>query len=383
VARARLERAITKLDRLLRDGEAAEKKYQRYFEENPLTFQVLGYTTAYPKPRLPLPDGDFLEPDFLAQRPDGLFEIFELKTPQEELIVSKAHRDKLRAKLDEYISQVDTYSEYFDDAANRDRVRSELGFDVQKRPDMTIVAGRDDIADKKILHLLLRRRTNALRVVTYDDILSWLLLHHAALFADGDSLSGVSWHAIVTIHPVEAARRQYIFDAGDSLSKNRWSVFVDARGRLTLEILDADGHLHSVSIVPGTQEFKYGFQHYICCEFGSSDESSFIQILVDNRLAERRESGSPLRIPAGMDFSRKIIGADLEGKNNGTFDMAGLAVYKNVLTFQQRHALAEAIFEEFFSPPDRERAASLTGRRGPILPNTGQYLVIGELGKLD
>ena len=381
--RARLELAITKLDRLLRDGEAAEKRYQRYFEENLVIFQVLGYAAVYPKPRLPLPDGGFLEPDFLAQRPDGLFEIFELKTPQEKLIVSKTHRDKLRAKLDEYLSQVETYSEYFDDAANRDRVRDERGFDVQKKPDMIIVAGRDDIADKKHLHLLLRRRANALRVVTYDDIQSRLLLHHAASFAASDSVSGVSWHAIVTIHPSEIAQRQYIFDAGDSLGKNRWSVFVDARRRLTLEIVDADGHPHSVSIAPGTQEFKYGFRHYICCEFGSSDESSFMQILVDNRLAERRDSSSPLRIPAGMDFSRRIIGADLEGRNNGTFDMAGLAIYQNMLTFQQRYAVTEAIFDEFFTPPDLDALGAMIDYRRPILPNTGKYLVIGELGDLD
>ena len=114
-----LEQAINRLARLLRDGESDEAKYQEYFERNPVVFEALGYSAAYPKPQLPLPDGEHLEPDFLVKRPDGLYEVFELKTPQERLVHGKKHRDKLYARVEEYISQVENYSEYFDDSEHR------------------------------------------------------------------------------------------------------------------------------------------------------------------------------------------------------------------------------------------------------------------------
>jgi hypothetical protein len=381
--RTRLEHAITELRQLLRAGVSPEKRFQRFFEANPVIFQVLGYAEAYPKPHLPLSDGGYLEPDFVLKRPDGLFEIFELKTPQEKLVVVKRHRDKFREPISEYVSQAHTYSDYFDDSANRERVKDELGFDIQKSPDMTIVAGRDAHVDKKLLYLLVRRQSGALRLLTYDDLLSWLIFHHTALYGDTESLNGASWHAILTLYAVKVPRRQYIFDAGDSLSRNRWSVYVDENGRLTFGILDRNGHGRTASIASDTRDFTLGFRHYICCEFGSSDSYAIMQILVDNRIAETQESASPLLVSSGLDFSRRVIGADLEGKNHGTFDMAGLAIYKSTLTFDERQGLAKAIFDEFFSPPDLAQLASSSERRRPVLPNTGAFLILGELGELE
>jgi hypothetical protein len=377
-----LEAAIARLDRLLRSGESSEAKYQEYFEQNLAVFEVLGYVSAHPKPQLPWPDGGFLEPDFLVQRTDGLFEIFELKTPQERLVCPKKYRNKFTAKVNEYLSQAQYYSEYFDDSENRNRVKALHSLDVQKSPDMVLVVGTDDGVDKKLLHLLTRRETNALRIVTYDDILSTLRFHHAAFFGHPETLSGASWHAILTLHKIDVSRRQYIFDVGDSLSRNRWSVYLNERGQLCFEILDQDGVVHTISVSPGNQSFHFDVKTYVCCEFGSSDDFSWMQLLVDNRIVAEREWASPISVSSGLDFGRKIIGADLEAKNHGTFTMAGLAIYQNTLTFQQRYAISEAIFEQFFAPPTPEEMVALTNRLRPVLPNTSAYLIIGELGEL-
>lgn len=381
--RNELEHAITNLTRLLRKGENREKAFQRFFERNPIVLEVLGYIAAHPRPRLPNLDRGRKEPDFLVKRADGLFEIFELKTPQERLIVEKKDRDKLSAKVNTYVSQVAYYSEYFDDEHNRARVKHELGLDVQKKPDMILVAGRDAGVDKKLLHLLVRRATGALRIVTYDDVLSMLQQQHATLFGNPGDLSGTSWHAIVTLQWFDLGRRQYVFDAGNSLSRDRWSVYFDERGRLTFEIIESDGSAHAVSVAPGTNDFKLGFRHYICCEFGSSDNFSTMQIFVDNRIADRRERSVPLRISTRMDFRRNIIGADLEQKNHGTYDMAGLVIYTQALSFRQRCDVAEAIFEEFLTPLDLERLEAMSGYRPPVLPNTAAHLIIGELRDLE
>src|ERR1043165_928292 len=129
--RQELESSIHCLVELLQNDVTSENTYQRYFENNPIVFKVLGYSEAYPKPRFPLSDGEWLEPDFLLERPDGLFEILDLKTPQEKLISArKKHRTTLSKKVDEYLSQVETYSEYFDDQANCEKVRSLYSIEV-------------------------------------------------------------------------------------------------------------------------------------------------------------------------------------------------------------------------------------------------------------
>ena len=381
--RTALEGAINRLTRLLDGNVSSEAKYQEFFQTNPVVFETLGYLRGIPKPRFPRPNRKRLEPDFLVQRPDGLFEIFELKTPQEKLIHYKPSREKFTANIDGYISQVETYSEYFDSDENRRLVNDRLSLNIQKRPDMVIVAGRDKGTDKALLHLLVRRRTGALQIRTYDDILSWLKFQHAALFGHTENLTGASWHGIVTLYKVDVQRPQYIFDVGDSLLQNRWSVYIDVNGYLRFELLDRNGASHSVAIRSGSHSFEYGVQIYLCCEFGSSDNSAIIQMLVNNSIVAQNELTFPINISGALDFNRKVIGANIEGKDHGTFNMAGLAIYKNTLTFQQRSAITEAIFDQFFTPHIPETQTTMTSEPKTILPNNSAYLVIGDLGKLE
>jgi hypothetical protein len=383
VKKQQLENAINELSSLFKMGESRESKYQEFFENNPIVFEVLGYIKAHPKPKLQIPDGDYLEPDFLVEQVDGLYQIFELKTPQEKLVQEIKSREKFYAEVDKYISQVFTYSDYFDDSEHRKLVNKTLSLDVQKKPDIVLVIGMDKNVDKKLLHLLTRQRANPLHIVTYDDILSRLQFHHAAMFGYSENLSGVSWHGIVTLHEVDVKRRQYIFDAGNSVYHSRWSLYLNEQKHLCFEILDRDGVSHSISIPVGKASGIYWeAQSYICCEFGSSDRFSIMQLLIDNRLIAKNEFSHPISIPVGLDFRRNTIASDITGQNHGTLTMAGLAIYNIVLSFQQRYGLAEGIFDEFFTPPSLVEL--LSGQtRSKHIPNTNACLVIGAMGELE
>jgi hypothetical protein len=383
VKRTDLELAITQLASLLRKNETREAKYQEFFEKNPIVFEALGYVRAYSRPRLQKVDGDYLEPDFLVQQVDGLYQIFELKTPRDKLINEIKNRDKLSASIDKYISQVAVYSEYFDDSLHRQWVKDSLSLDIQKQPDMVLVVGVDENTDKKLLHLLVKRRTGALHVVTYTDILTRLQFQHAALYGSLDTQSGVSWHGIITLHDVDINRPQYYFDAGNSVNHSRWSLYLNARKHLCFEIIDKDGVSHSLSVPVGKGKgIDWEAQAYVCCEFGNSDRFSIMQMLIDNRIVARNESPFPIQVPAGLDFHRHTIGADIEGKNHGTMTMAGLLIYEEVLPFQKRYAIAEAIFDQFFTLPSlAQLSAKLSSPKH--LPNTKAYLMIGETGKLE
>lgn len=378
-----LELAITRLSSLLKKNETREARYQEFFEKNPIAFEALGYVRSHPKPRLQKTDGDYLEPDFLVEQVDGLFQIFELKTPQDKLITKSKNRDKLRASVEKYISQIAVYSEYFDDSVHQQWVSETLALDVQKRPDMILVVGTDENTDKKLLHLLVRRRAGALHIVTYTDILTQLHFQYTSLFGSSETLSGVSWHGVVTLHSVDVNRRQYYFDAGNSVNHSRWSLYLNARKHLCFEIIDKEGVSHSLSIPVGKgKSIDWEVKAYICCEFGSSENFSMMQLMIDNRVVAKKESPSPIEVPAGLDFDRATIAADIEGKNHGTMTMAALAISKNIQPFQNRYAVAEAIFDEFFTPPSIAELSEKSSHPRH-LPNTGAYLVIKGTSKLE
>jgi Shedu protein SduA, C-terminal len=368
--RSDLENAISVLANLVKQEELPEDEFQRFFENNPIVCEIMGYERTYPKPVLPLSNGESLVPDFLGRRPNGLYEIIDIKTPQERLIYTKKHRTEFNAKMNQYIRQVLTYSKYFDDQQNRQLVLGAYGFDIQKRPDTLIIAGKDSYVDKRQLHELTRDRAIALQIATYDDVLSNLLFHHARLYGYADNLPGASFYAIVTLRRQEQRRRKYILDYGATIGQNRWSVVVDENNRLTFEVIDSHGDSHSVS----TRRFQFDKMIHLACEFGSSDAFALLQIRINGGIVAKLELPSPVSVPSDSgpydsgssevrsdslrSGFRGTIGANMNGTNNGAFDMAGLAVYNIVLPFRQRIAVANAIVDEFFSSSDASEAST-------------------------
>lgn len=341
--RTELEDAINQLAYLLQQGESAEEKYRQHFEKTPIVFKVLGYSQFYPKLRFPLPDGGWLEPDFLLERTEGLFEILDLETPQEKLIVDRRkHRKKFRSKIEDYISQVEDYAEYFDDRENRERVKEIYSLDIQKRPEVIIIAGTDRNVNKKLLHHLLGRRIHRPHIFTYDDILSSLQFHHATLYGHTENPSGLAWYALITPHKVDIQKPQYIIDIGGSPSRDRWSVYIDEHHVLRSEILDSDGVPHSISVRPGTHGFNFGTECHIICEFGNSDNFSIMRILINNCTAAEQQLQFPINISSDLNFT---IGADVEKRHFGSFILAAFALYEVIPTFRQRTAIFQAMLE--------------------------------------
>ena len=258
---------------------------------------------------------------------------------------------KFYSKIEDYISQVEEYAEYFNDSEYRNQVKDKYSLDVQASPEIRIIAGRDRNVDKKQLYQLRSRRTHRLHISTYDEVLSSLRIHHATHFGHTENLSAASWHAVITARHLDVKRRKYLFDCGDTLAQSRWSIYLNERDRLTFELVDAYGHTYLASVLPGTCGFELDEQCYIACEFGSSDSSAFLQILINNRIAAELKVAYPIAISSGFNFNKQTIGADIAGHNNGRFDMAALAVYNQELDLTQRDGLTERLFEEFFAKP--------------------------------
>lgn len=341
--RQELEESINNLIELLQNDEKSESVYQKYFENNPIVFKVLGYSQSYPKPRLPLINGEWLEPDFLLKRADGLFEILDLKTPQGKLVnTRRKHRTTFSQKVDEYISQVETYSEYFDDESNRDKVRSLYSYEIQKSPESLIIMGVDSNIDKKLIYSLLNRRSHKITLQTYDDVLSSLLFDYAYRFGNEENLSGLAWYALVTVNKNTIQRRQYIADIGNSPYRNRWSVYLDEHSVLRFEVIDSNGVPYSISVPPGTHGFDFGVNIHVICEFGSSEKFSIMRILINNRTVAEQQFQFPINIKSDFELT---IGSDMGKELFGSFTLAACAFYNVVPTFRQRTALFQAMLK--------------------------------------
>ncbi|MFN5872449.1 MAG: Shedu anti-phage system protein SduA domain-containing protein, partial [Aphanizomenon sp.] len=108
--RQEIEEAISSLKQLLSDEDALERHFQEWFENNPIVFNALGYKTYLAHPVLKLEDEDTLIPDFIVQRIDNLWEIFELKLPNTQILKDKKTRQTFYAPLHEYMQQCIDYS---------------------------------------------------------------------------------------------------------------------------------------------------------------------------------------------------------------------------------------------------------------------------------
>jgi hypothetical protein len=337
--RNQLENAIYELRELLKVDEIKEEKFQAYFEKYEVVFNVLGYSKAYPHLSLELTDElkekfnrEVLIPDFFTQKIDGNIDIFELKTPQESLVKDKRGKTSFYAKINDYIAQVIQYSEYFEDQENRNLFKKKHALDIQKKIDVVIVAGRDSDLDKKQLHDEMRRRSNHLDIITFDDILNRLVFSHTKQFGDASSYSsGAGMYSMMRLNNTSRDLRKYIFDVGDSLEHRRWSIFLNKNNAICSEIIDDEGEIFSVK-ASSLSKIDTDKPFHLMCQFATNGQCTILQILVDNQTVGESRIDGMLKISSdalknfsGLKFS--TIGADIKGNNaNGGFDIYAFAI---------------------------------------------------------
>ena len=343
-----IEAAIHVLSNLLNGSTVGEEYFQEFFESFPCVFETFRYLKSYPKPRLPLPDheeGEYLEPDFLVERADGLFDVLDLKTPDEKLIHGRLHREHFYAKIDEYISQVTNYSRYFDDHNNREVVKNKLGIDVQPNPDVIIVAGRDDVIDKRQLHRELRERNRRLSIWTFDDVLTALKLHYAHTFSGGDDLPGYSVYAVMQVEPGgDSCVSRCVMDSGRSADRDRITIYLSGR-KVSFELRDTSTELYRIEALIPEELLTDSRPMLLSCYFAQGDQTSFLQLRFDNRVVASADIPKSVHLNADMDSSRVTMGIDITGKcSTGTsFGLYELMNYSKVHLITERMQLIEYV----------------------------------------
>ena len=157
---------------MIKSPGIAEKKLQKYFEENPefLHFGII-YKEIHPHILLKRSNGDLIPDFFLERVADGYSDILDIKLPDKKLIVGKPTRIKFSSHVESSIAQVDEYREFFDDSKNRKQIEQKYGIKIYK-PKVFVFIGIDE--NPLELIKINSRYSSKIEIITYDHILKYM-----------------------------------------------------------------------------------------------------------------------------------------------------------------------------------------------------------------
>lgn len=162
--------AVEELEFLVNDARTQERDLQDFFERHPDLILSDEYRRLHPRITLDAEEGELI-PDFVLEPVEqgGLCDLLELKLPSARAFVLKTNRYRFSAAVLEAAAQLRTYSEYFDDPRNREKVRERYGLTAY-RPRMFVILGRRGEVDPLAIRAM-EGDLPGLRLNTYDQII--------------------------------------------------------------------------------------------------------------------------------------------------------------------------------------------------------------------
>lgn len=143
--------------------------------------KALGYTDLLTQPSLPWvsrTDSDPIEsiPDYLLKRPDGYWDILDLKRAAlryKSIVRGMPARPRFIDYVSEMIAQLVRYRTYFDAPANAQWAKVNLGVDI-KHVKLVGVVGNYDTFDSHEVGLAMKQYSEDIVVMSYSDIINLL-----------------------------------------------------------------------------------------------------------------------------------------------------------------------------------------------------------------
>jgi hypothetical protein len=164
---------IEELESLINSRTATEADLQSFFVRHPHFLRRWDHRGIYPHVYLTREAEGPLIPDFiLTHKETQEAAVLDLKRAWlgSGLVRRQRNRERFSSLVMEARSQLLTYKDWFDDRANRQKLKTILGMEIY-RPRLMVVIGRASEFQDEIERQRLRDRTPDVEVVTYDDIL--------------------------------------------------------------------------------------------------------------------------------------------------------------------------------------------------------------------
>jgi len=160
-----------------------------------------------------------------------------------------------------------------------------------------------------------------------------------ALVPIGAGLPGFSFHLMIRINNIPAARRKYIFDMGRT-DGERLSIYVSSDNILTVQFVDAKHEIHPLQIPFGFGGLSIGKFEYLGFELGISGMTTELRLFyAGNKIGEQI---LPFKTDVGsLNLPDSALGADLDGSNGACFDLRDWAAYSSTFATEDLKAIAE------------------------------------------
>lgn len=339
-----LSNAIIELEYLIKNNILKESRYQEYFEKNPIVFEVLGYTEFYPftkqaNQKLAKDDYSNLqpEPDFIVKNDNGIFEIFEIKTPIDKkiTITRNEYRKRFTAEIVNYISQTITYGDYFTrNPENRKKLQDMYDIEIQEDLPQKIIIGLSKNFDQKEVHRLCNKYKDRIDIIAYDTILNHLENDYKKHYGQYEGVPGCSIHTIIKFDKNQEKGRNYFLDIAEDTNKNRLSIYLNNLNELCLEILSSDSKSTIINLHKDTVNIFDNFV-YISFEFGVLEQSFYLNISIDGEKYDERI----IYFPIDIDFSNAkiFIATDINLEKWSNLKLGRFVYYDHTITFKERN----------------------------------------------
>ena len=342
--RQEFENALNELDILLSVPNINEDYLQKWFENHSIVFDLLGYKHTIPHPQLRTENNELLIPDFLVQKFDGIWEIFEIKRPDTDVLKNRKTRVEFYSSFRDYISQCHEYNEFFDDSANREKFNSENGISVQKNLKSTVIAGRNKGLKREEIQKILFREGAKITHSSYDDIRTTIEYHRCKSYSQYDGVKGITFSGLVTFRKLEN-KNNFLFDFGRDAIRNRVSVFIDPDNHLTLRVIDDDKRDYLIKIEENSYGFQYEKECFLCFEIGVSKDTTMISLEIDGKyfrdiiLDNIKLNTNFIFDHTGRIHFNFVLATDIELDERANFDFSIFAIHKTRLNFEDKAQL--------------------------------------------
>jgi hypothetical protein len=161
---------------------------------------------------------------------------------------------------------------------------------------------------------------------------------------------GFAFNNLLCLGQPIAGRDNYIFDLGQDLARNRMSLFIDTNQNLCFRVIDQDSQAISVRVKLDSGMFNFSQTFYSLCEFGTSNNFSFIRIVINGNEMVEKHQAWPIVISVPYHDMVQRLALDIAGGNGGVFRTRDFAVYTNTLIKEDELELLEYMSEQSTHP---------------------------------
>lgn len=368
--REALEDCIARLASLIKDPDVNEDCFQEFLENHPIAFEVMGYVRTIPHPELPLAGHGPMRPDFVAMRPDGLWEIIELKRPDTAVLRNVDRRTVFYSDMGTYIAQCQEYSERCSQVPVRQNLADTYGIDMNSQPACVLVAGRSEGLDRLRVHEVLKRSNIRVSHQTYDDLLETLQRHYEQSYG-GLSGRGVSVYAFLLLTKPEPRATESLFDLGTSETKNRISLARIGKTTLTFSVIDSAG-MRTIQDVDLAQ-YSNGVGFICGIHVVHSPNATLVLFEINGTYAaEHRLTSTALTLAHPIPV---VVGADFNGGSRASMIFGEFLTRDPPLNVTEKLQLREYLFEKHYpqlrTPPDLSKARGVRFSGGQYMCTEG------------